>query len=105
MKSIKKIQLLSKVIFRKNARFLLQYQKCNALDQSSSNDSDNDCTKLPTKLTSKNLFVKLGAYLQIKKLVSSYQRQQLSDYDKKLFLGVFCKEEKELFYKKEKTKN
>ena len=77
-KAINYTKLYRKLFFNKRERLLLKFQKRQALNESSSTDSDDVSNEIAMKIRSKNPFIKLGTFLALKKLIFSNEEQEFT---------------------------
>ena len=88
-------RIMQKVIFSQRSRLLLKFQNRQVLNQTSSSDSEDLDNQFSDRMHSQNQFVKLGAFLKIRKLLNEYSKMRISAYDKNLILGMFKHDQKQ----------
>ena len=71
------------------------------MDQESSTNSDDVDNIFSEKFKTKNPFVKLGTLMKIRKLINSLKTTEMEAGEKKLFLGIFSREQRRLMVKED----
>ena len=83
----------------------MKCQRRQALNETSSSDSDDIGKQLSMRIRSKNPFVKLAAFIKIRKLVNQMNIEKLQETNKKLIFGIFNREEKAEMLQKDQLIN
>lgn len=95
IKQIRKLKLMTKILFSSRQAMLLKFQRKNLIETTTSS-SDSDHYKYDTlKLMNSNKpLLQLSQYVKIKRKLRQFQRHELEMHDKRLLNGIWMKKPK-----------